>query len=196
MQFFFCKNLCWETINIQNKNTGEKTIVLKTADPGIQTQTNMAELIKWYNLAMEESVWVLPIAVEFIFRFLAIHPFQDGNGRLSRLLFHLVLLNERETYSNIIPLIAIDRQIERTRTQYYSVLRQVSEGQFNINPNKYNYIPFLRYMISMMRESLKNIDFYSGKYEKLNGLSQTNLRILNLFKDRPEETLQTHIIVK
>jgi len=69
----------------ENHDTGERKNIFKTADPGIITQMAMKELIDWYNKTIQEEPWPIAVAVEFVFRFLAIHPFQDGNGRLGRI---------------------------------------------------------------------------------------------------------------
>jgi Fic family protein len=99
----------------------------------------MTDLVEWYNVNIRENPWSLLVATEFIFRFLAIHPFQDGNGRLGRALFILTLLQSDDRYFNeITPYIAIDRHIEQNRSLYYSTLHKCSEGKFHDNPQKYN----------------------------------------------------------
>jgi Fic family protein len=67
-------------------------VVLEPSPPGIITATAMAELINWYNTAIHDYPWPILVATEFVFRFLAIHPFQDGNGRLGRALFILAFI--------------------------------------------------------------------------------------------------------
>ena len=176
--------------------TGKKRKVMVTADPGIITQTSMADLVRWYNKTINREPWVLPVSVEFIFRFLAIHPFQDGNGRLSRLLFQLILMNSEDKYfSNLIPYLALDREIEKTRSEYYLVLRKCSGGLFNIDPTRYNYNFFLDYMLKVITASVDNILFYSQKFEDYNLLSETDIKIYNCFKEKPEKNLQTKDIV-
>ena len=49
-------------------NSGEQKIVLKTADPGILTDTTMSDLVTWYNEEIKENPWPLAVAVEFVFR--------------------------------------------------------------------------------------------------------------------------------
>lgn len=179
-----------------NSITGKKRKVMVTADPGIITQTSMADLVRWYNKTINREPWVLTVSVEFVFRFLAIHPFQDGNGRLSRLLFQLILMNsEDEYFSNLIPYLALDREIEKTRSEYYLVLRKCSGGLFNIDPTRYNYNFFLDYMLKVITNSVDNISFYSQKFEDYNSLSETDIKIYNCFKEKPEKNLQTKDIV-
>ncbi|HAR62121.1 MAG: hypothetical protein DKM50_08160 [Candidatus Margulisiibacteriota bacterium] len=180
-----------------NSRTGSKKTLLRTADPGIETETSMHDLVAWFNATLMTDPWCLPTAVEFVFRFLAIHPFQDGNGRLSRLFFQAILMNSEDNYfSAIIPYIALDREVEKTRPQYYLVLNKCSGGHFNPDPAKYKYNELLAYMIQVIRESLPNIDHYAQKYDLLQTLSETDLKILACFKEQPEHYLQTKNIVE
>ena len=99
-----------------NRETGQQRTVLNPADPGMVTATAMADLLTWYNGAVRETPWPLLAAVEFVFRFLAIHPFQDGNGRLGRGLFLLSILQSDDKYlRKTIPYLAVDRQIEKIK---------------------------------------------------------------------------------
>ena len=100
----------------------------------------MADLVAWYNTSLYEVPWPLLTATEFVFRFLAIHPFQDGNGRIGRALFLLALLQPDDDYLvGLMPYVALDRRIEQNRAQYYSVLHEVSQGIFQAGPSRYHY---------------------------------------------------------
>ena len=176
-----------------NHNTKTKKIILKTADPGIITETSMVELINWFNATLKETTWVLPLAVELVFRFLAIHPFQDGNGRISRLLFQLALLSD-PTFEKVVPFVALDRIIEKTRNQYYLVLRKCSDGEFSVDPKTYKIQYFLDYMIKLLLESVDNLHYYAKKYDNYIQLAETSLKILTFFKERPEHSIQTQDI--
>jgi len=174
-----------------------KRTVLKTADPGPITTTAMHDLIEWYNKALPDYPWSVAVAVEFIFRFLAIHPFQDGNGRLGRALFLLSLLQSPdENLAKAIPYCAIDRHIEKHKEEYYLVLRQCSGGKFCSNPKKYKIEYFLAFMLKMMDQSLRNdIDFYAKKYQSFLELSDTSQKVLNCFKEFAEKKLGTKEII-
>jgi len=63
---------------------GTKATVFKTTEPGLATEEAMAKLIEWYH-ADTTTLPIVKVAL-FVYDFLSIHPFQDGNGRLSRLL--------------------------------------------------------------------------------------------------------------
>ncbi len=178
-----------------NHMTGQKNTIFRTADPGAVTQTTMSDLVSWYNETVRKFSWTLPVVCEFIFRFLAIHPFQDGNGRLSRLLFHLALLNsEEECFSKVISLIALDRSIEQTRSQYYTVLRKCSGGEFKPRPTDYQIGYFLNYMVERMSKSLDHLKHYAQKYDYYIQLTDSTLQVLNAFKEAPEYPLTTNLI--
>jgi len=179
-----------------NHETGEKRVVLEPAPPGIVTETAMAELVKWYNAAIRECTWPLPTAVEFVFRFLAIHPFQDGNGRLGRALFILALLQSDDAFlSGITPFIAVDRHIEQNRSLYYSTLHQCSEGKFHPDPARYNLEPLAWFFVRIVKESLEDIDCYRERYRNQQRLSESALTVLRCFKTNPEKRLKAADIV-
>lgn len=104
-----------------NHATGEQQTVLEPAPPGTITETAMSDLLHWYNTTIRDHPWPLLVATEFICRFLAIHPFQDRNGRLGRAPFLLSLMHgDDAVLSRVIHYVSIDRQIERHRAIYYS----------------------------------------------------------------------------
>jgi len=176
--------------------TGKEIVVLDPALPGIFTEDSMKQLIDWYNSALNNEVWPAAVAVEFILRFLAIHPFQDGNGRISRLLFQLILIcSDDKCFNKVIPYVGLDRCIEQTRSQYYKVLKKSTDGKFQKNPKKYKYNYFFNYMTDILRNSLNNFDYYVKKYENYTTLSNNSLDILKCFKNEPEVNLQTRDIV-
>jgi len=96
------------------------SVVFKTTDP-FATPARMTELVDWYEREVEgENHHPIIITAVFIMVFLAIHPFQDGNGRLSRLLTTLMLM--RQNYS-FVPYVSLEGIIERDLGGYYSALR-------------------------------------------------------------------------
>lgn len=174
-----------------NHLTKEEKTVLDPAPPGPITQTAMADLIAWYNPAIREYPWPLLTATEFVFRFLAIHPFQDGNGRLGRALFILALLQADDEYLGAVaPFIAIDRHIEQNRSQYYSVLHQCSEGKFKEDASQYRLEPLAWFFLKVLEASLKDIELYRKRYQDMIRLSETAVQVLQCFKNYPEKRLK------
>lgn len=97
---------------------GTRQIIFKTEEPGYATEDAMRNLVSW--LHSEKEVHPLIITACFVYEFLSIHPFQDGNGRLSRLLTNLLLL--KDGY-NWIEYISFEHEIEKNKKGYYQSLR-------------------------------------------------------------------------
>ena len=175
----------------KNHDTGQEKIVLEPAAPGLETETAMTDLLQWYNQTYRDHPWSLLVATEFVFRFLAIHPFQDGNGRLGRALFLMCLLqSEDKRLTSGLPYISIDRHIEKNRATYYTVLQQCSDGKFRADPKEYQIEHLARFFMAMMKDALEDIDFYRKKYALYQDLPDSHRTVLQCFKARPETRLQ------
>ena len=98
---------------------GEKQVIFQTTDPGIATADAMRQLIEWYHTDQETHPVIK--AALFVYDFLSIHPFQDGNGRLSRLLGTLLLLKDGYTW---IQYVSFEHEIEHRKSEYYKQLMQ------------------------------------------------------------------------
>jgi Fic family protein len=104
--------------------------------PPYLTPKEMQELVNWTTEAFKEKkIHPLVIIGNFIVEFLKIHPFQDGNGRLSRILTNLLLLKENYQY---IQYVSHEKLIEDNKNEYYLALRR-SQKSFgkkdeDINP--------------------------------------------------------------
>lgn len=171
--------------------------VFITASPGLETQEAMSELVRWYNEALLQHPWSVAVATEFVFRFLTIHPFQDGNGRLGRGLFYLSLLQSPDkTLSFLVPYLPIDRHIEKEREDYYYVLRRCSDGIFLKDFTKYEYEHFLRFMIGVITNAVADFHFYRNRYERYQKLSDGARSVIACFKEFPESRLQIKMIVE
>jgi Fic family protein len=94
-----------------------KFTIFKTTEPGLETEEAMRRLVQWYRTDTEAHALIR--TATFIYDFLSIHPFQDGNGRLSRLLTTLLLL--RQGYSWI-EYVSFEHEIESRKSEYYRVL--------------------------------------------------------------------------
>lgn len=96
---------------------GAKQVIFKTTDPGYPTQIAMRQLVDWYN--SDSQTHPLVKSALFAYDFVSIHPFQDGNGRLSRLLSTLLLLKNGYKW---IQYVSFEHEIESRKTEYYKVL--------------------------------------------------------------------------
>jgi len=97
---------------------GTSQIIFRTEAPGYATEDAMRNLINWYH--KEKEVHPLIITACFVYDFVSIHPFQDGNGRMSRLLTSLLLL---QYGYNWIEYISFEHEVERNKKSYYRSLR-------------------------------------------------------------------------
>ncbi len=131
-----------------------------------ETQGAVEELCKEYNQIMAtQEVDPLLIIPMFILDFLCIHPFNDGNGRMSRLLTLLLLYQSSYIVGKYI---SIERIIEHTKETYYEVLQKSSD---NWHQNANDYAPFVKYMLGVIlaayREFEEKVDIlYTKKYSK------------------------------
>lgn len=103
---------------------GHKHIVFETTAPGYVTEDAIRLLIEWYN--NEREVHPLVRAATFVYDFLSIHPFQDGNGRLSRLLATLLLLKEGYGW---IEYVSFEHEIESRKSEYYKILMECQRNR-------------------------------------------------------------------
>jgi Fic family protein len=86
--------------------------------------------------------------------------------------------------------ISIDRQIERHRPMYYSVLHQASEGKYKANPAEYQYEPLAWFFLRMFDAALGDISMLREKYAALQKLSESASRVLFCFRAAPERRLK------
>lgn len=98
---------------------GSKQIIFETANPGIETEDAMRTLIEWY-INDKETHPLVKTAI-FCYEFVSIHPFQDGNGRLSRLLSSLLLIKFGYKW---IQYVSFEHEIESRKVEYYQELRK------------------------------------------------------------------------
>ena len=174
-----------------NHDTGERRVVLDPTPPGPQTEAAMRDLILWYNQTIREHPWPLLVATEFVFRFLAIHPFQDGNGRLGRALFLLALMQGDDAdFGQVTRFISVDRQIERHRPLYYAVLHQVSGGKFHEDARLYQLDGLASFFLKMLDNALADIAVLRRRYAALQRLSESAASVLACFKSNPERRLK------
>ena len=123
-------------------------IVFETARP-FDTPRLMAELMRWYNDAAEERELHPLIAIGiFTVVFLEIHPFQDGNGRLSRVLTTLLLLRAGYAY---VPYSSLESVIEQSKESYYLALRQT---QGTIRSTQPDWTPWLEFFLNALQKQM------------------------------------------
>ena len=98
---------------------GTNQIIFETTPPGIETEDAMKSLISWYK--EDSDTHALVKCAIFTYEFASIHPFQDGNGRLSRLISTLLLLKHGYRW---IQYVSFEHEIEHRKNEYYVELRK------------------------------------------------------------------------
>jgi Fic family protein len=159
-------------------------IVFETASP-FDTPFRMEELVSWARQAYKEKkIHPLLITSVFVVVFLAIHPFQDGNGRLSRLLTTHLLLNAGYAY---VPYSSLESVVEKSKEGYYLALRQT---QGTLNTDVQNWQPWVSFFLKSLQQQKKKLEVKIEREKLLLGqLPELSLKIVGLIKSRGRATI-------
>lgn len=163
-------------------------IVFETADP-FDTPRLMAELVAWVNDEREKRhLHPLLIIAIFVVVFLEIHPFQDGNGRSSRVLTTLLLLQAGYVY---VPYCSLESVIEFNKDTYYLALRQT---QGTIRTDAPDWQPWLTFFLRSLVEQVRRLE---KKVERerivLAALPELSLQIVDFARDHGRITMSEAI---
>lgn len=154
--------------------------IFETTTP-FDTPGEMEELVRWVNKAIsEKALHPLLIVAVLIVEFLAIHPFQDGNGRLSRILTTLTLLRFGYLY---VPYASLESVIEDNKELYYRGLRRT---QISLKNDEPDWEPWIGFFLRCLKKQKDNL---SAKIEREKGLDDRHLPELSA---RVLELLQGH----
>lgn len=134
-----------------DQNGKEIGIIFETSTP-FATPMQMQQLVEWANQALADKILhpLLVVAV-FVVRFLAIHPFQDGNGRLSRILTTLLLLKTGYVY---VPYSSMESVVEANKEGYYLALRRTQTTLQNDEPD---WDPWLLFFLRALKKQKDNL---------------------------------------
>lgn len=158
-------------------------VMFETATP-FDTPSRMAELVAWMTetRAVGRLHPLLIIAI-FIVVFLEIHPFQDGNGRLSRILTTLLLLQAGYAY---VPYSSLESVIENSKEGYYLALRQT---QGTIRSEAPDWQPWLTFFLRALQQQKRRLEV---KVEREKGalgeLPELAIQILDYVRDHGRVT--------
>ncbi len=158
-------------------------IVFETATP-FDTPRLMAELVEWTRTALEERrLHPLLIIGVFTVTFLEIHPFQDGNGRLSRILTTLLLLKSGYNY---VPYSSLESVVEQSKEGYYVALRKTQGTIRNDTPD---WQPWVVYFLRALQQQKNRLE---TKIERerivIETLPELSIQILELAKEHGKLT--------
>jgi Fic family protein len=161
-----------------DENGKEIGVVFKTATP-FETPMKMTDLVVWINKSLElKETHPLIITGIFIVVFLAIHPFQDGNGRLSRILTNLLLLKLGYGY---IQYSSLESIIEENKDLYYKNLR---DCQKTLDSKKIKFENWLIFFLKSLKKQKDNLE-KKIKAEKIlqENFDKLHLQILEILKN-------------
>jgi Fic family protein len=137
---------------IETYRDGRSRVRFKTV-PADRTSAAMAELIfHWTTVQEEHRLHPLVAAAAFNLDFLCIHPFRDGNGRVSRLLF---LLQCYQLGFEVGRYISLERIVEQNKERYYETLEQSSRGW---HEGRHDPWPYLTYLLFVVKTAYRELE--------------------------------------
>ena len=153
---------------------GESVAVLFDTTPAYLTPKEMQEAVEWTQKSLAEKKYHPLIAIgNFLVEFLNIHPFHDGNGRLSRVLTNLLLLKEGYMY---VPYVSHEKLVEDNKPDYYIALRR---SQKSFKTEHQDIMPWLEFLFDvLLKQAQVAVDLLSKEnVEKI--LSPKQLAVWN-----------------
>ena len=159
-------------------------IVFETSSP-FDTPRLMTELVKWFNevTARKQLHPLLAIGI-FVVVFLEIHPFQDGNGRLSRVLTTLLLLRSGYAY---VPFTSLESVIEQSKEGYYLALHQT---QGTIRTETPDWEPWLHFFANALQKQMHRLRQKVERERLMMGaLPELSAQLIDLVRDQGRLTI-------
>ncbi len=168
----------------------EIAIVFETATP-FDTPRLMTEAVGWVKEGMENrQLHPLLVTAIFIVVFLEIHPFQDGNGRLSRILTTLLLLRAGYAY---VPYSSLESVIEHSKEGYYLALRQT---QGTIRTDSPNWQPWVLFFLRALQQQMHRL---AKKIERerivLSAMPELSMRIIEYAREHGRVSISDMVAV-
>ncbi len=144
---------------VEAKDASGKVLgILFDPTPPALVQKEMLELVDWTNNEFDKKdIHPLLLIANFIFEFLSIHPFQDGNGRASRILTNLLLLKNDYSFA---PYVSHEKLIEDHKNEYYLALNKSQKKWKTANENS---VPWMMFFLNML---LRQTDLAVGLMDK------------------------------
>ena len=162
---------------IMKNEKGEEIVLFNPTKPYL-VKPEMEAIIDWTNQELEKKeLHPVLIIANFIFEFLAIHPFLDGNGRLSRALTNLLLLRNDYSY---VPYASLDDIIENYKDSYYLALRATQKNHKTDNEDITPWLNFLLDALLTQGDVAKKL-INAEQPEKL--LSERQEQVFAILKD-------------
>ena len=162
-----------------NYPDGTQRTIFRTIEPHL-TPREMRGLIEWLNERLaKKDLHPLLITTAFVYEFLSIHPYQDGNGRLSRLLTSLLLMKQDYKF---IQYVSFENVIETRKEGYY---RALMEGQKNHGKENERIDSWILFFLECLIVLTQRLEAKYETYCKLKTvLNERQQAVLNFIKER------------
>ena len=152
---------------------GRRVTMLKTASP-FETAVLMPRLVDEYTAALLSPDWhPLILIADFVLWFLSVHPFLEGNGRLSRALATLMLLKAGYEY---VPFASLEKVVEDNKGEYYSTLQR---SQIAARDDAGDYQPWLVFFLQTLRAQQENLAAVLNRDRETQSLSADQQKLLD-----------------
>jgi Fic family protein len=170
---------------VANYPDGSTRVIFNTTAPFL-VEKEMQELVNWANNTLETAeLHPLIVIATFIYEFLSIHPYQDGNGRLSRLLTNLLLL---KTDYKFVLYVSLEQIIEKKKAAYYQALMS---GQKERYKETEKIAEWLLFFLESLNELIIILENKIAEYRKIGGyLNERQKHILNFIKTQQPTKLK------
>ena len=166
------KSLPNHVMAYDNMTKEEVGVVMETTEPAF-TEIEMKKLIQAYQQAKARRIHSLLALAEFVLRFLKIHPFQDGNGRLSRILTNLIFLQSGYSF---VQYVSHEKFIEDNKEDYYLAL---NKGQKALLKNELP-VDWFVFFLNILKQQIVFIRERVDIEKQLTKLKQREKEILNI----------------
>ncbi|WOK08092.1 Fic family protein [Imperialibacter roseus] len=179
---------------VANNPDGTQRTIFRITDPS-STSREMEELLNWTDERLTKAdMHPLMITAAFVYEFLSIHPYQDGNGRLSRLLTTLLLMQQGYGF---VQYVSFEHIIEERKEDYY---RALMEGQKNRYKKTERIDRWILFFLDCLSTLIKRLEAKYEVYSKLTKeLNERQQAVLEFAKKRKavrmseiEEAFKTH----
>jgi len=167
-----------DNIVVARDKSESKEVVLFRPTPPYLVKKEIDDILEWTHTSLKKGeIHPILIIANFIFEFLAIHPFHDGNGRISRAMTNLLLLQSGYSY---VPYVSLEEIIEDRKEPYYLSLRGAQHHHKTVNEDITTWILFLLDALLVQAKAAR--DLVEGN-EPEQILSERQISVLRLFEE-------------
>ncbi len=163
----------WKTVDneiVEKDADGNVIRVRFSAVPAVSTPQAVQDLVDHYRQSLADGRDAMVVVPLFVLDLLCIHPFRDGNGRVSRLLTNLLLYRAGYEVGRYI---SLERHFWETRESYYNALEASSQGWHD---NEHDVMPWVRYFWGVLLSAYKEFEERVGNIEKGRGSKTRRIR--------------------